>query len=67
MAKKGKKKRSKRSGQRSKQEPKFRSKVGTELVDQLLYRFIVLGFTAPAPSSWPTWFAGCWACSPPTS
>ena len=42
MAKKGKKKRSKRSGQRSKPKPKSRSKVGTELVDQLLYHFVAL-------------------------
>ena len=42
MAKKGKKKRSKRSGQRSKPKPEFRGQVEAELVDQLLYRFVAL-------------------------
>jgi len=42
MAKKEKKQRHKRSGQRSKPEPEFRSQVETELVDQLLYRFVAL-------------------------
>ena len=42
MAKKGKKKRSKRSGQRSKPKPEFRGQVETELVDQLLHRFVAL-------------------------
>jgi hypothetical protein len=37
-----KKKRSKRSGKRSKPKPEFRSRVETELVDQLLYRFVAL-------------------------
>jgi hypothetical protein len=42
MAKKGKKKRSKRSSQRTKPEPKFRGQVEAELVDQLLHCFVAL-------------------------
>jgi len=42
MAKKGKKKRSKRSGRWSKPKPKFRGQVEAELVDRLLYRFVAL-------------------------
>ena len=42
MAKKGKKKRSKRSGRRPKPKPEFRGQVETELVDRLLYRFVAL-------------------------
>ena len=37
-----KKKRSKRSGKRSKPKPEFRSRVEAELVEQLLYRFVAL-------------------------
>jgi len=42
MAKKEQKQRPKRASQRSKPEPEFRSQVETELVDQLLYRFVAL-------------------------